>query len=46
VEMSFKVRSISLGWLFFDKNLPIAVFSFLWSRRSLGGTVCALLVGA
>jgi hypothetical protein len=39
VEMSFKARSVNLGWLFFDRILPMAVFGFLWSRRSLGGSV-------
>jgi hypothetical protein len=39
VEMLFKARSINLGWLSFDKNLPVAVFGPLRSRWSPGGTV-------
>jgi len=39
VEMLFKARSIFLGWFFFDKNLPVAVFGPLRSRWSPGWTV-------
>jgi hypothetical protein len=39
VEMLFKARSINLGWFFFDKNLPVAVFGPLRSQWSPGETV-------